>query len=201
MNMKKKVSFGRSERLIKISALTVAASIMITCVSCSAQKTEREQPADEGKENGEIIRDHSYPEHPAEALRAALEKDVKARELPLTVSEVKLITFDEWERPQIVVGFTENSDNLCVIDFTLKNTIFPEDSDDKWHRGYDNQSFTIAFKDPNNVQDMETLLTALIKYLSPDLSVDEARRLAINQDKTLETDGYSQPADVGGYQV
>ncbi|MDR1559870.1 MAG: hypothetical protein LBS84_09290 [Clostridiales bacterium] len=208
--MKKRTLSGMKERLIKISALIVAVLGIITCVSCGARKTESEtekpfpesteseQPTAEAKKKGEIIGAYSYPENPAEALRTALDKDVEKRGLPLTIGEVERISFDKWERSQIVIGFTENSDNLCVIDFSLKHL---EYSYERSLFGHDNPSFTIAFKDPDNVQDMEIVLTSIIKYLSPDLSLEEARHLAINQDKTLGTDGYSQPADIGGYQV
>jgi len=45
------------------------------------------------------------------------------------------------------------------------------------------------------------LLTSVIRYLSPDLSLQEAKRLAIMQDRTISIDGFSMPQDIGGYQV
>jgi len=67
--------------------------------------------------------------------------------------------------------------------------------------GHDNPSFTIAFKDHDNSQDMVVLLTSVIRYLSPDLSIEEAERLAVMQDRTISTDGFSMPLDISGYQI
>ena len=48
---------------------------------------------------------------------------------------------------------------------------------------------------------MITILTSIIRYISPDLNVDEAKELAVNQDETISIDGYSMPQDIGGYQI
>ncbi|GHV41848.1 hypothetical protein FACS189490_09560 [Clostridia bacterium] len=144
---------------------------------------------------GDFIR---YPENPPEQLRDALLKDVRERSLPLTIGEVEQIEFERKECAQITIGFGSGSENLCVISFTVKHL---DDGYDESLSGYENVAFTLAFKDSDNAQDMVTVLTSVIKYLSPDLSLEEAERLANNQDRTLGTDGWSQPADIGGYQV
>jgi hypothetical protein len=59
----------------------------------------------------------------------------------------------------------------------------------------------MAFKDPDNSQDMITVLAMVLQYLSPSLSDGKAKHLAEQQDTTISIDGYSQPLDIGGYQV
>ncbi|GHV41850.1 hypothetical protein FACS189490_09570 [Clostridia bacterium] len=205
--------------MTKAAAFVLTLAAILILVSCGKRETKDENSgsdtsivhdnansgtAENNRDSGvvekksKIIGARTYPENPAQELKAALENDAKERGLPLTIGEVERITFDKIERLQIKVGFTDNSENLCVIDFALKHI---EWSIDNSLAGHDNPSFTIAFKDPENARDMEIVLTAVIKYLSPELSLEEAQRLAKNQDKTLGTDGYAQPADIGGYQV
>jgi len=150
------------------------------------------------EKSGEIIGDYQYPENPAEQLRSALENDVNTRELPMEIGDVEKVEFDGKECSQIKISFTDSNENMCVISFT--NKYLDYDYDESLD-GRDNPSFTMVFKDPDNSHDMVTVLTSVIKYLSPGLSLEEAERLATRQDDTISTDGYSMPQDIGGYQV
>lgn len=150
------------------------------------------------KKKGEIIGDFQYPENPPEELRNALESDINERGLPMAISDVETIEFDGKECSQITITFSDGNENICIISFTNKYLDYGyEESLD----GRDNPSFTMAFKDPDNSRDMVTVLTSVIKYLSPDLSFEEAELLATKQDETIGADGYAQPSDIGGYQV
>jgi hypothetical protein len=147
---------------------------------------------------GIIIGDYKYPENPSEALREALVSDANERGLPIKIGGIETIEFKSREYFQIRIDFTDGNENVCIISFFNKHLEYGYDES---LDGHDNPSFTMAFKDPDNIRDMEIVLTAVIKYLSPDLSLEEAEHLANNQDRTLGTDGWSQPADIGGYQV
>ena len=144
-----------------------------------------------------IIGDFQYPQNPAQELRNALYNDVNVRGIPMVISEVESITFGNMEHSQITINFTD-SDNICVVLFANRNVMrdFEILLNDQ-----PSPSFTMAFKDHDRPQDMIMVLTSIIKYLSPDLSLEEAERLATMQDRTISTDGFSQPLDIGGYQV
>ncbi len=145
----------------------------------------------------EFAADYTYPENPAEALRNALVSDMKERSLPMEVSDIRRYVFDGYERVEMSVDFTD-SGNTCVIFFNIKSV----DQDFNYSLdGKDNPSFTLAFKDNENSQDMILILISVIRYLSPDLSLEEAAEFSRTQDETLSIDGYSQPQDVGWYQV
>ncbi|MCL2854446.1 MAG: hypothetical protein FWE21_02380 [Defluviitaleaceae bacterium] len=146
---------------------------------------------------GLLIGDFQYPENPAEELRDALNTDVNKRRLPMTISEVESITLDNIKYSQITINFNY-SNNVGIILFS---------NGDMRHNyatmlnGRPNPLFTMAFKDHNRPQDMVMVLTSVINRLSPDLSLEEAERLATIQDITISTDGFSQPLDIVGYQV
>ncbi|MCL2356898.1 MAG: hypothetical protein FWC70_07055 [Defluviitaleaceae bacterium] len=145
--------------------------------------------------NAMIIGDYCYPENPAEELRAALADDFNYRNLPMTISEVENVEFGNTTYSQITINFTD-SENIGLVFF--RNTMHDFDFyfDDR-----PNPSFNIAFKNHENTHDKIMLLTSVFLYLSPDISPAEAERMAINQDRTISTDGFSQPLDIGGYQV
>ncbi|MCL2372291.1 MAG: hypothetical protein FWC78_02690 [Defluviitaleaceae bacterium] len=150
-----------------------------------------------GTTAGNIIGAFRHPEYPAEQLKIALENDINERGLPMTISEIENIVFNSREYTQIVVNFSD-SGNVGVILFLNRHLNY---GIDVLLDGSANPSFTIAFKDHDNSQDMIMILTSVIRYLSPDLSIEEAQRLAIMQDQTISTDGFSMPQDIGGYQV
>ena len=150
-----------------------------------------------GSGSGSVIGNFQYPENLAEELRNALNADANERRLPMIISEVEDITFNNIEYSQIKINFTD-SDNIGIILFANRNVmhdfeILLDDSP--------SPSFTMAFKGHDRPQDMIMVLTSVLKYLSPDLSLEEAERLATMQDITISTDGFSQPQDIGGYQV
>ena len=196
--------------LKKAAALVTAIALTLILASCGYRANEKESIENNppGTENtmsygadekpGEIIGAYQYPENPAEQLRNALESDVNKRGLPMKIGHVEKVEFDSKECSQIEINFTDGCENMCVISFINKHLDYGyEESLD----GHDNPSFTMAFKDPDNSQDMLTVLSSVIKYLSPGLSFEEAERLAAKQDETISTDGYSMPQDIGGYQV
>lgn len=197
------------KKYIAVIAVTLAFAFIFT--SCSKQKPDlvddgianifpkdkSESPTVVEKES-EIIGNFQYPENPSEELRNALNSDINERGLPMKIGDVEKVEFDGSEYHQIKIDFTGGNQNVCIIMFFNKHLKY---SYDQSLDGYDNPSFTMAFKDPDNSQDMITLLTSVMKHLSPDLSFEEAERLATKQDATISTDGYSQPSDIGGYQV
>ena len=144
-----------------------------------------------------IIGDFQYPKNPAKQLRIALKNDINERGLPMVIGDIEQIVFNNREYMQIKVDFSE-SGNIGVILFLNRHLDFDLDVllDER-----ENPSFTIAIKDHNNYQDMIMILTSVIMYLSPELSLEEAQQLAILQDRTISTDGYSMPTDIGGYQI
>gem|GEM_PF-1260481 len=145
----------------------------------------------------EIIGDFYYPVNPAEELRTALANDINYRGLPMTISEVENVEFGNVEYSQITINFTD-SDNVALVLFSNRNT--RHDFDFTFNDRL-NPSFNIAFQDHENTRDKIMLLTSVFLYLSPSITLAEAERMAINQDRTISTDGFSQPLDVGGYQV
>jgi len=144
-----------------------------------------------------VIGNYQYPKNPAEELRNALNADANERGLPMAISEVESITFGNMEYSQITINFTD-SDNIGVVLFANRNVMF----DFEILLDYNpNPSFTILFEDHDRPQDMVMVLTSVFMYLSPNLSLQEAERRATMQDSTISTDGFSQPLDIGGYQV
>ncbi|MCL2361961.1 MAG: hypothetical protein FWC73_09135 [Defluviitaleaceae bacterium] len=144
-----------------------------------------------------VIGDFQYPENPAKQLRTAIENNVKEYELPMAISDIERIEFNNREYTQIKVDFTD-SGNIGVILFLNRYLGFDVDVllDER-----ENPSFAIAFKNHDNYQDMIMLLTSIIMYLSPELCFEEATRLATLQDRTISIDGYSMPVDINGYQI
>jgi hypothetical protein len=139
---------------------------------------------------------YTYPANPAETLRDALNSAVSESGLPIAVDEVKRVTFDNKEQAKILLQFTNG--NICAITFDLKYSQYDFDYS---LDGHDNPSFVMALKDAENSDDLKTVLGLVLQYLSPGISNEEAQRLAENQDRTISVDGYSQPLDIGGYQV
>jgi len=144
-----------------------------------------------------IVGDFQYPMNPPEQLRIALANDANERGLPMVIGNIESIVFNNRAYTQIKVNFSE-SGNIGVISFLNRHL----DVDlEVLLDGRENPSFTIAFKDHDNYQDMIMILTSVFMYLSPEIGLEEARRLAILQDRTISTDGYSMPVDIGGYQI
>ena len=205
--------FNKSS-LMKATACILAITIMLALASCTKQATKKENSISDierasiydeknatstaVEKQGEIIGDYQYPENPAEQLRTALDSDVNKYGLPMIISCVETIEFDSREYSQITIDFTDGNENVCIISFFNKHL---EHGYDESLDGHANPSFTMAFKDHDNSQDMIILLTYVIMYLSPDLGLAEAERLAVRQDETISTDGYAQPSDIAGYQV
>ena len=172
-----------------IATMLILTMMLVACENLDL--TEAEEADNEIEEIiGNIIGDFQYPENPAEQLRIALKNDIYERGSPMLISEVEKIVFNNRVYMQIKVNFTENN-NMAVIMFLIDERV----------EGSNNPSFTIAFKDHDNSHDMIMVLTPIIKYLSPDLNLEEAERLATMQDQTISTDGFSMPQDIDGYQV
>ena len=138
----------------------------------------------------------AYPDNPMEALRAYLAKDITERGLPLEIGGIEQHKFYAQERLEFPIHFANDSNNLCLVSFHITDYEYGAPLS-----GTGNPSFTLAFKDPYNAEDMVTVLTSVITYLAPDLGLQEAERLARRQDATLSIDGFSIPQDIGGYQV
>ncbi len=129
-----------------------------------------------------------YPENPAVELHDALISAITKHRLPIKVSDVERVSFEDTERTEITLHFMNGSNNICVISFELRNLSY----DISYSlNGHDNPSFTMAFKDRDNSQDMITILTLVLQYISPGLSDEEARQLARQQDTTISIDSYS----------
>lgn len=141
---------------------------------------------------------YTYPDKPVEDLRKHLRSDSEQRGLSLEIGDLAEAG-DEWQkRMEFTVHFPDHPDNACIVSFVIA-----QDGDFNYYStdGGENPSFTIAFQDPDQSQDMITVLTSVMRYLSPGLSVQEAERLAMEQDDTITIDGCSTPRDIGGYQV
>ena len=153
--------------------------------------------AGESQGTGIPLFDYTYPENPAESLKSALEQDFRSRSLPMEIGDVRRTASDGRERKEMDIGFS-GSGNMCTIFFDIKaldyNLDFALD-------GHENPSFTIAFKDPDNPQDMVAVLASVIHCLAPGLDLGEAEGLAEAQDRTISVDGYSMPCEIAGYQV
>ena len=196
-------------KIKKIVAFITTLVLILLLVSCGNtevinEEGYREEDSVRGTTDGNIggvmgrvVGSYQYPENPAEQLKIALKNDVNERGLPMIINEIESIVFNNREYTQILVNFSD-SGNIGVILFLNRDLNYDMDIllDDSA-----NPSFTIAFKDHDTPQDMIMILTSVIRYLSPDLSVEEAERLAIMQDRTISTDGFSMPQDIGGYQV
>jgi len=207
-------------KIYRIVSIIAMLALMLMLVSCGNSSIANDDRGDDRGDNGThdvenalfpakdeesgltadnvtsyIIGNFQYPENPAKQLRIALENDVNERELPLMVSDAERIVFNNREYTQIKVTFLE-SDNIGVILFLNRHLDFDVLLDEG-----KNPSFTIAFKDHDNYQDMVMILTSVIMYLSPDLNLEEAESLATLQDRTISVDGYSMPLDISGYQI
>ncbi|HEX3028618.1 MAG TPA: InlB B-repeat-containing protein [Clostridia bacterium] len=195
----------------KVAAFVMVVALTFLLVSCVSSEVKKESgdnstigtergviSASKEKSSGGVIGDFQYPKNPAEELHYYLKKTIANHNLSIDVGDIKQVAFDNMERAEFTLRFTGDSDNMCVIFFNLKhlNNDFDYSLD-----GNDNPSFTMAFKDPDSSQDMITVLTLVLQYLSTDLLEGKARELAENQDATISIDGYSQPLDIGGYQV
>lgn len=193
-------------KYLSVIAVTLVLTFVFT--SCSNKKADY---VDEGTANidftnsggsdtdstkyGGLYGAYIYPDNPAEELRSYLENDIMERGLPLEIGDINSAKWDGEEREEFLINF-KNNKNVCAVSFVVTYYEYGYPLS-----GSDNPSFTIAFKDPENSQDMITVLTSVIMYLSPDLGLQEAERLSIEQDDTLSIDGYSIPKDIGGYQI
>lgn len=181
--------------------------IAFALVSTSCGSLKRESVIDstnnnggsdtDSTENNELYGIYTYPENPVAELKSFLENDIIERELPLELGDIEEVEWNTQERMEFLIYFKNDPDNLCLVSF---NITYYE------YGGYPlsgtgNPSFTLAFKDPDKPQDMVTVLTSVILYISPELGLKEAERLAHRQDDTISIDGYSMPQDIGGYQV
>lgn len=190
-------------------------ALCLVCVGCSTKKADyvddgiasidftdnsgiQVEADTEAEEQADLFPAYTYPDNPIEELRSHLERDANERGLPISIGEITQGDGGWQNRMEFEVQFLDH-ENPCVFSFTRKSdgAIADYYSLD----GKDNPSFTIAFFDPENSQDMITILASVMRYLSPDLSASEAERLAIRQDETISIDGYSLPQEVGGYQV
>lgn len=192
------VKFGGTKIILM---LVIASLLGVLLTACGNNPIYPNLPSESDK--GEVEKatafpaDYTYPENPAEDLRKALISDIKERSLPMEISDIQRVAFDGDERSEMSVDFMD-SGNTCVIFFNIKSIDYDFDYS---FDGKDNPSFTLAFRDNENTQDMILLMSSVIRYLSPNLSSEEAIELSKAQDETLSIDGYSQPQDVGWYQV
>jgi hypothetical protein len=189
-------NFAMKKHLSIIAMLIILSLLFASCSSKKADyvddgigNIDLTDNSGSGADSGTYV----YPDNPAEALRSYLQNEAKVRGLRLEVGDIRKTGESYESRTEFRVDFADSSDNAFVISFRT-NDYFILD-------GKPNPSFTIAFKDPDNSQDMVAVLASVIKYVSPDLSLKEAEALAVSQDATLGIDGYAQPQDIGGYQV
>ena len=182
-----------------LAVVIIAFSLVMA--ACSDKKVDY---ADDSTANIDLGSDdnsikYTYPDNPVEELKNYLESDAKERVLPIEISDIERVEGEWQNRIEFRIYFTDNPDNACVVSFAAKSN---DATDDPYSLdGKDNPSFTIAFKDPDNTQDMISVLTSIIMYIAPDLELQEAEQLATLQDDTISIDGYSIPQDIGGYQV
>ena len=185
----------------KVLFLIIAVAGMLVFLSCGRYA----DPADDMKTEPEVTETsnaatgyspyekYTYPENPTEELRNYLKKNAGENGIPIRTGDILQISDSGSPQKVFSVGFLNNPENECVVSFAMNEYYLLD--------GKDNPSFRIAFKDPDNTQDLITFLSSVLMYLSPGLSTDEAERLAMVQNRTISTDGYSMPLDVGGYQV
>ena len=134
-----------------------------------------------------------YPVSSAEDLKRYLESEIRKQGLPLEVGDIYSAENGMEPCREFIVSFLNNPENACIFSFSMADYYMLD--------GKGNPSFTIAFKDADNSQDMITILALVMRYISPELSLSEAEDMARNQDNTISTDGYSMPRDIGGYQI
>ncbi len=186
---KKQINFSFYRKFKnKILLFSILLICLLAFASCNNANTDVSKDRTQG--------DFRYPTKPVTELKNFLESDIKKRGLPLTVSDIESVKWDETERLEFFIRHLDNSENACVVSFTISSPNYDCSLD-----GNDNPSFTIAFKDPEKSQDMVTVLISVIRYLSPDMDLEEAKRLVIKQDDTISIDGYSTPQELGGYQI
>lgn len=150
----------------------------------------------DSEERKELYGFYTYPENPAAELKSFLKNDIEERALPLELSDIEQ---DEWsgkECKNFLVHFKNEPDNVCLVSFDVTYYEYSCPLN-----GVGNPSFTLAFKNPNKSGGMVAVLTSIIMYISPELGLEEAERLAIRQDDTISIEGCSIPQDIGGYQV
>lgn len=195
----------------RLAAIAFLLALCLICTACSGNKpndandSPKAETADDkptgctddnsGSMDG-VIGIYEYPSNPAEELKAALESDIGAYNLSMKIGDIERVEFDDQLRSQFRITFPD-SENVCVVYFP--NDYFYVDFGDGVV--YDEPSFVMAFKEPDNSQDMLLVLAPVLRYLSPVLSVEESERLALKQDMSISTDGYSMPHDISGYQV
>lgn len=188
----------RKKRIV----ITIVIAFALVLVSCSNQDMDSTDygsiPNIDSIDGSSIQVTYKYPQNPVTELKCFLENDIIERGLPLELGDIEQVEWDRHERMEFTIHFKNDSENACVVSFITKsNYSFYDYALD----GDENPSFTIAFKDPDKSQDMIIVLTSVILYLSPDIGLKEAERLAVKQDGTISIDGYSIPQDIGSYQV
>jgi len=193
-------------KLARKAALILAFVLFMFPTGCAGGGTDIEEasndlpaPVDSAIIESESIT-YSYPKNPAENLKEALEIGINKLPPGTLISEVRQVDFDDEARKEITVDFTDD-DNTCVISFAIRALSYNLDYSID---GHDNPSFTMAFKKPDVSENMTTLLTLVLRYLEPELSLAEAERIAAAQAGTISEDGYSissQPRDISGYQI
>ncbi len=180
----------------RIIALALAFAFVLVFVSCSAPDRDDSDYPDYSDDN--IIQVvYTYPENPVSGLKSFLESDIAERGLSMEIGKVERVYRGGKERREFEISFTGGSDNACVVSFNAGND-------------RDSQSFLLGFKnakqswessEAQEAQEMIEVLSSVLLYISPDLSLEEAKRLAVRQYETISPDGLSIPQDVGAYQV
>jgi len=193
-------------KIARKAALILTFVLFLFTTGCAGGGTDTEEtsgdlpaPEDSVTVESESIA-YSYPENPAEELMEALKAGIAELPPGTLISEVRTTNFDDEERKEIAIDFADG-ENACVISFAIRALSFDLDYS---MDGNENPSFTMAFREPDVSENMTTLLILVLRYLAPDLTSEEAERIAFVQAGTISEDGYSissQPRDVSGYQI
>lgn len=135
------------------------------------------------KDNTDILGMYKYPQEPAISLRDFLYNYMNKHNIPIEIGAVEAVNSEGTYRLGFTINFTDG--NACVILF----------------EGDNSPSFIAAFKNPDDSEDMVTILTYIIMYIDPKINMQDAKALATKQDDDISIDGYSIPQDIGGYQI
>lgn len=139
-----------------------------------------------------------YPANPPQALHAALQNAAYEYDLEFIIGEINAWETSGGKYQEIPVHWRGEKEHSCLISFFTPIETVPIYGANR--PGRDDASFTIAFQDPEAMEDMVTLAVPVLQYADPHLDWNTALAMAEYLLDTLTVDGFSEPIDVKGYQ-
>lgn len=186
----------------KKALVLLLTALLLFCTGCFGGETddlevqifEGDPSGQEAPPPGEVI-SYTYPADPPKALKNSLDK--AAGGVDFTAGEIRTWSDVYGERLEIPIYWRGEREHATLISFYIPEDIVYDDARATGREA----SFTIAFIDPEAMEDMITLAIPVLQHIDPGLGWDGALSIVENLLDTLTVDGFGDPVEVGGYQI